>query len=90
LTNSSLSFWTFPHLQFHQSSAESRKLYFNDQIDQFALGYGIELGIEYNTQLKVTLHGQQLLNTDPEGRLWPFCHTLDCCISRFRTEALIL
>ena len=67
LTNSSLSFWTFPHLQFHQSSAESRKLYFNDQIDQFALGYGIELGIEYNTQLKVTLHGQQLLNTDQEG-----------------------
>jgi hypothetical protein len=66
LTNSSLSFWTFPHLQFHQSSAESRKLYFNDQIDQFALGYGIELGIEYNTQLKVMLHGQQLLNTDPE------------------------
>ena len=67
LTNSSLSFWTCPHLQFHQSSAESRKLYFNDQIDQFALGYGIELGIEYNTQLKVTLHGQQLLNTDQEG-----------------------
>jgi hypothetical protein len=54
-------------LQFHQSSAESRKLYFNDQIDPFAPGYGIELGIEYNTQLKVTLHGQQLLNTDPQG-----------------------
>ncbi|MDA8948380.1 hypothetical protein N9H57_04500 [Flavobacteriaceae bacterium] len=67
LTNSSLSFWAFPHIQFHQSSAESRKLYFNDQIDPLAQGYGIELGIEYNTQLKITLHGQQLLNTKPEG-----------------------
>ena len=67
LTNSSLSFWTFPHIQFRQSTAESRKIYFKDQIDPLAHGYGIELGIEYNTQLKITLHGQQLLNTDPQG-----------------------
>ena len=67
LTNSSLSFWTFPHIQFHQSSSESRSIYFDDQIDSLAQGYGIELGIEYNTQLKITLHGQQLLNTDPQG-----------------------
>ena len=67
LSNSSLSFWTFPHIQFHQSSSESRSIYFDDQIDSLAQGYGIELGIEYNTQLKITLHGQQLLNTDPQG-----------------------
>jgi hypothetical protein len=67
LANSSLSFWTFPHIQFHQSSSESRSIYFDDQIDSLAQGYGIELGIEYNTQLKITLHGQQLLNTDPQG-----------------------
>jgi len=67
LTNSSLSFWTFPHIQFHQSSSESRSIYFDDQIDSLAQGYGIELGIEYNTQLKITLYGQQLLNTDPQG-----------------------
>ena len=67
LSNSSLSFWTFPHVQLHQSSAESRNLFFNDQIDPLAHGYGIELGIEYNTQLKITLYAQQLLNTDSQG-----------------------
>jgi hypothetical protein len=67
LANNSLSFWTFPHIQFHQSSSQSRGIYFDDQIDSLAQGYGIELGIEYNTQLKITLHGQQLLNTDPQG-----------------------
>lgn len=76
LTNSSLSFWAFPHIQFHRSSAESRKLYFNNQIDPLAQGYGVELGIEYNTQLKITLHGQQLLNTDPQGEFNRFISRL--------------
>lgn len=67
LTNSNLSFWTFPHIQFHQSSSESRSIFFNDQINSLTQGYGIELGIEYNTQLKITLYGQQLLNNDPQG-----------------------
>tara|TARA_B100000886_G_C20420366_1_gene491288 strand:+ start:1861 stop:2634 length:774 start_codon:yes stop_codon:yes gene_type:complete len=67
LTNSSLSFWAFPHIQFHQSSSESRSIFFDDQIDSLTQGYGIELGIEYNTQLKIMLYGQKLLNNDPQG-----------------------
>jgi len=67
LTNSSLYLWAFPHLQIHQSSAESRFLFFNNQIEPQAFGYGMEIGLEYNRQLKVTLHGQQLTNTDPQG-----------------------
>lgn len=72
LTNSSLSFWTYPHIQFHRSSAKSRNLFFDNQIDPLAQGFGIELGIECNTQLKITLHGQQLTNTDPEAEFKRF------------------
>ena len=32
----------------------------------------LELGLEYNTQLKITLIGQQLLNVDPNGELGKF------------------
>ena len=67
LQNTSLSFWAFPYVQLHQSSLESRKYFFSDQIDPLAAGYGVELGLAYNAQLKITLHGQQLLSTDPQG-----------------------
>lgn len=67
LTNSSLYFWTFPSLIAHQSTEKSRTQFFNDQLSPFAFGYALELGLEYNTQLKITLIGQQLLNNDPEG-----------------------
>lgn len=67
LTNSSLYFWTFPSLIVHQGTEASRKQFFDNQLDPFSYGYALELGLEYNTQLKVTLIGQQLLNNDPEG-----------------------
>ena len=72
LTNSRLSFWMFPHFQIHLSSAESRQLFFNEQIDPTTLGYGMELGLAYNTQLKVTFHGQQLLNANPQSEFNQF------------------
>ena len=67
LTNSSLYFWTFPSLITHQLSQESRIQFFDNQLDPFSYGYTIELGLEYNSQLKISLIGQQLLNTDPNG-----------------------
>ena len=67
LTNSSLSFWSFPHLLLQQASANSRNSFFDSQIDPWAYGYGAEIGLEYNTQLKVILHGQQLLPSFAQG-----------------------
>ena len=62
LKNSSLYFWSFPHLQLHQSSEVNRKLFFNEELPALAYGYGIELGLEYNSKLKLILIGQQLIN----------------------------
>ena len=67
LTNSALIFWTFPSLIFHQISEENIKTFFNDQLDPFSYGYGLEFGLEYNKKVKITLIGQQILNSDPEG-----------------------
>ena len=67
LTDSSLYFWTFPSLIGHQLNQENRIQFFNNQLNPFSYGYSLELGLEYNTQLKITLIGQQLLNTDPNG-----------------------
>ena len=67
LTNSSLYFWTFPSLISHQLNQENRIQFFDNQLDQFSYGYSLELGLEYNSQLKITLIGQQLLNADPNG-----------------------
>ncbi len=72
LTNSSLSFWAFPYLQLHQASEESRRLFFKEQIDPQAYGYGLEIGIDYNSQLKLSIYGQQLLNTSPESEFNQF------------------
>ena len=72
LTNSSLYFWAFPSLLMHQSSAESRQQFFNNQLDPLSYGYALELGFEYNTQLKMTLVGQQLVNADPSGNFGRF------------------
>ena len=41
--------------------------FFNNQLNPFSYAYSLELGLEYNTQLKITLIGQRLLNTDPNG-----------------------
>ena len=67
LTNSSLYFWTFPSILFHHGTVESRRKFFDNKLDPFSYGYAIELGLEYNTQLKVSLIGQQILNSDPSG-----------------------
>ena len=72
INNSSLHFWTFPSLIIHQGTEESRRQFFNNNLDPFAYGYAIELGLEYNTQLKVTLLGQQIFNADPAGDFGQF------------------
>jgi hypothetical protein len=67
LTNSALYFWAFPSLIFHQISEENIKTFFNDQLDPFSYGYALEFGLEYNKKVMITLIGQQILNSDPEG-----------------------
>jgi hypothetical protein len=67
LTNSALYFWAFPSMIIHQASKENRIKFFNNQLDPFSYGYALEFGLEYNTKLKVTLIGQQILNTGPSG-----------------------
>ena len=46
--------------------------FFNNQLDPLSYGYALELGFEYNTQLKITLVGQQLVNADPSGNFGRF------------------
>ena len=72
LNNMSLYFWAFPSAIVHQSSDESRKIFFNDQLDPLAYGYSMELGLEYNTKLKITLIGQKILNAEPLGNFDQF------------------
>tara|TARA_B100001027_G_C16235713_1_gene316916 strand:+ start:33 stop:806 length:774 start_codon:yes stop_codon:yes gene_type:complete len=72
INNSSLHFWTFPSLIIHQGTEESRRQFFNNNLDPHSYGYAIELGLEYNAQLKVTLLGQQILNADPAGDFGQF------------------
>ena len=67
LTNSSLYFWTFPSIIFHQSTPDSRRQFFDYKLNPFSYGYAMELGLEFNSQIKVTLIGQQILNADPTG-----------------------
>lgn len=69
LTNSSLSFWLFPYFQLHQSSAADRKRFFDELLPPLAQGYGLEIGLGYNNQLKISLYGQQLINTTPQSAL---------------------
>jgi len=72
LTNSSLYFWSFPALLVHQGSALSRQQFFNGELTPWSYGYAIELGMEYNSQFKFTLLGQQLLNTVSESSFGQF------------------
>ena len=65
-------FRSFPSLIIHQGTAESRRQFLNNNLDTFAYGYAIELGLEYNTQLKVTLLGQQIINAEPGGDFGQF------------------
>ena len=56
----------------HRSSQENRTLFFNDELPSLAYGYGLELGLEYNSQLKLILIGQQLVNATPESDFGKF------------------
>ena len=72
LQNTSLYFWSYPNLVIHRSSKENRTLFFNDELPSLAYGYGLELGLEYNSQLKLILIGQQLVNATPESDFGKF------------------
>ena len=72
LQNTSLYFWSYPSLVAHRSSQENRTLFFNDELPSLAYGYGLELGLEYNSQLKLILIGQQLVNATPESDFGKF------------------
>lgn len=76
LQNSSLYFWSYPNVQLHQSTEESRALFFNNELPSLAYGYGIELGLEYNAQLKLILIGQQVVNTTSESDFGKFIFRL--------------
>ena len=55
INNSSLFFWTFPSLIIHQGTEESRRQFFNSNLDPFAYGYAIELGLESVSYTHLTL-----------------------------------
>ena len=67
LQNTSLYFWGFPNLILHHSSNSSRQSFFDGELPSIAYGYGIEFGIDYNTQLKLIFLGQQIVNTSPDS-----------------------
>ena len=67
LQNTSLYLWGFPNLIVHHSSDSSRQSFFDGELPSIAYGYGIEFGIDYNTQLKLIFLGQQIVNTSPDS-----------------------
>ena len=69
LTNSSLSVSLSPYFQMHHTSADSRRRFFDGALPSLAQGYGLEIGLDYNRQLKLSLYGQQILNSPKTSEL---------------------
>jgi len=67
LQNTNLYFWGFPHAQFHHATAENRKIFFNNELNPFSYGYGLEIGLEYNSKFKLVLLSQQMLDVSNES-----------------------
>ena len=64
LENKQLYFLAFPHVFAHYSDAKQRSSFFGNQLPPAALGYGIEVGLEFNRNLQLTLLGSQFLNAE--------------------------
>ena len=46
LRNQRIFFWTIPHAHFNHSSVAERERFFEQDLDPFAWGYGLEVGID--------------------------------------------
>jgi len=64
LKNQQLYFLAFPHGFVHHSSAAQRSSFFGNQLPPTAVGYGLEVGLELNRQLQITLLASQFLNAE--------------------------
>ena len=64
MQNQQLYFLAFPHVFAHYSGAEQRTSFFGNQLPPTAIGYGVEVGLEFNRNLQLTLLGSQFLNAE--------------------------
>lgn len=60
--NESLYFYAFPSGIIHYSNKDKREVFFNNELQAAAYGYGLQLGIEWNKKLRFTIMAHQLLN----------------------------
>lgn len=64
LQNQQLYFLAYPHIFVHHSGAKQRNTFFGKQLPPSAIGYGIEMGLEFNRNLQITFIGSQFLNAE--------------------------
>lgn len=64
MDNESLYFLAYPHLFVHHSDSERRNSFFGTNLPPTALGYGFEVGLNYNKRLHLSLTGSQFVNAD--------------------------
>ena len=62
--NESLYFLAYPHFFLHHSDSEQRNSFFSTNLPPTALGYGFEVGLNYNKRLHLSLTGSQFINAD--------------------------
>ena len=64
IDNKSLYFLAYPHLFVHHSDSEQRNSFFGTNLHPTALGYGFEVGLDYNKRLHLSLTGSQFVNVE--------------------------
>ena len=72
LQNQSLYFMAYPHFFVHHSGAEQRASFFGQNLPPTAQGYGVELALDFNRRLWVSLTGSQFVNATVANNLQKF------------------
>lgn len=67
--NESLYFYAFPSGLVHYSSSDKREAFFDNQLKTTAIGYGLQLGIEWNKKLRFSIMAHQLLHPETSSEL---------------------
>ena len=70
--NESLYLIMYPNGIVHNSSAEKREQFFDNQLKTTVFGYGFQLGIELNRKFRFSFMGHQLLNANEGTELGKF------------------
>ena len=63
LENQRIDFWAYPRLMASQINKDDLTLFFNDELEPFSYGYGLETGVEFNRKVRLVFLLNQFVNT---------------------------